>query len=439
MPYIRSAISRFLKTQPPARIIAAGFALLILCGAALLMLPFAVHPGAHVTPLDALFTATSAVCVTGLVVVDTADTFSFFGQAVIMVLIQIGGLGVASIGMGLALVTGRRISLKGRSLVREALNVESLDGMVRLVRAVLLMTLVCEGAGAVLGFPAFARDHMPLHAVWLSIFHSVASFNNAGFDALGGGTNLIPYRDDVLLNLVTDALVIVGGIGFLVILDIGHCRGNFRKMMLHTKVVLTTTAMLLFGGAALLQLTDHLGWMAAFFQSMTARTAGFSTVDLGGLSSAGLLVIMVLMFIGASPGSTGGGIKTTTFFVLMQQVRSLFSKRRMGAFHRRLPDGALAKAATITLLGLIVVAGGTFALCLLEPQTDFLRLLFEQISAYSTAGLSTGITAGLCAASKTVLIFTMYIGRVGAVSLLSLWIERPEPSARYTEEAITIG
>lgn len=172
---------------------------------------------------------------------------------------------------------------------------------------------------------------------------------------------------------------------------------------------------------------------------MTARTAGFSTVDLSGLSSAGLLVIMVLMFVGASPGSTGGGIKTTTFFVLMQQVRSIFSKRRLGAFHRRLPDGSLAKAATITLMGLIVVSCGTFALCILEPETDFLRLLFEQVSAYSTAGLSTGITAGLRAGSKAVLIFTMFIGRVGAVTLLSLWVERPEPSAHYTEEAITIG
>ena len=439
MQQLRSLIGKFLKDQPPARIIAVGFALLILLGAALLMLPFAVHPGVQLAPLDALFTATSAVCVTGLVVVDTADTFSLFGQIVIAVLIQIGGLGVASIGMGLALVAGRRISLKGRSLVREALNVESLDGMVRLVRAILLMTLICEIAGAALSFPAFASDHMPLHAVWLSIFHSIASFNNAGFDILGGGTNLIPYRDNVLLNVVTDALVIVGGIGFMVILDVGRCRGRFRKMTFHTKVVLTTTAVLLLGGTVLLQLTDHLGWLAAFFQSMTARTAGFSTVDFGTLSNAGLLVIMVLMFVGASPGSTGGGIKTTTFFVLMQQVRVIFSKRRLGAFHRRLPDGSLAKAATIMLMGLIVVEGGTFALCILEPQVDFVRLLFEQVSAYSTAGLSTGITAGLCAASRVVLIFTMFIGRVGAVTLLSLWVERPEPSARYTEENITIG
>ena len=425
---IHNAIARFLKNQPPARIIAVGFALLILLGAALLMLPFAVHPGAHVGPLDALFTATSAVCVTGLVVVDTGDTFSLFGQAVIAILIQIGGLGVASIGMGLALVAGRRISLKGRSLVREALNVESLEGMVRLVRAILLVTLICEVAGAALSFPSFARDHMPLQAVWLSIFHSIAAFNNAGFDALGGGQSLIPYQNDLLLNLVTDALVIVGGIGFMVILDVGRCRGQFRRMTFHTKVVLSTTAVLLVGGAVLLQLTDHMDWLA-----------GFSSVDLGSMSNAGLLVIMILMFIGASPGSTGGGIKTTTFFVLMQQVRSIFSKRRLGGFHRRLPDGSLSKAATIMLMGLMVVGCGTFALCVLEPQLDFGRLLFEQISAYSTAGLSTGITAELCPASRVVLILTMFIGRVGAVTLLSLWVERPAPSAQYTEENITIG
>ena len=436
---IHNAIARFLKNQPPARIIAVGFALLILLGAALLMLPFAVHPGAHVGPLDALFTATSAVCVTGLVVVDTGDTFSLFGQAVIAILIQIGGLGVASIGMGLALVAGRRISLKGRSLVREALNVESLEGMVRLVRAILLVTLICEVAGAALSFPSFARDHMPLQAVWLSIFHSIAAFNNAGFDALGGGQSLIPYQNDLLLNLVTDALVIVGGIGFMVILDVGRCRGQFRRMTFHTKVVLSTTAVLLVGGAVLLQLTDHMGWLAALFQSMTARTAGFSSVDLGSMSNAGLLVIMILMFIGASPGSTGGGIKTTTFFVLMQQVRSIFSKRRLGAFHRRLPDSSLSKAATIMLMGLMVVGGGTFALCVLEPQHSFVQLLFEQISAYSTAGLSMGITSSLHAASKAVLIATMFIGRVGAFTLLSLWVSRPEPSAKYTEEAITIG
>ena len=179
--------------------------------------------------------------------------------------------------------------------------------------------------------------------------------------------------------------------------------------------------------------------MAALFQSITTRTAGFSTIDIGAMTNAGLLVIMILMFIGASPGSTGGGIKTTTFFVLMQEVRIIFSKRRLGAFRRRLPEESLAKAATITLLGTIVVFVGTFMLCVLEPQHSFVQLLFEQISAYSTAGLSMGITPSLHAASKAVLIVTMFIGRVGAFTLLSLWVSRPEPSAKYTEEAITIG
>lgn len=279
---------------------------------------------------------------------------------------------------------------------------------------------------------------MPLQAVWLSIFHSIAAFNNAGFDALGGGQSLIPYQNDLLLNLVTDALVIVGGIGFMVILDVGRCRGQFRRMTFHTKVVLSTTAVLLVGGAVLLQLTDH-GLAGGAFQSMTARTAGFSSVDLGSISNAGLLVIMILMFIGASPGSTGGGIKTTTFFVLMQQVRSIFSKRRLGGFHRRLPDGSLSKAATIMLMGLMVVGCGTFALCVLEPQLDFGRLLFEQISAYSTAGLSTGITAELCPASRVVLILTMFIGRVGAVTLLSSGWSAPSPPPAIPKKPLRLG
>ena len=437
---IHNAIARFFEKSPPARIIAVGFALLILLGAALLMLPFAVHPGAHVGPLDALFTATSAVCVTGLVVVDTGDTFSLFGQAVIAILIQIGGLGVASIGMGLALVAGRRISLKGRSLVREALNVESLEGMVRLVRAILLMTLICEVAGAALSFPSFARDHMPLQAVWLSIFHSIAAFNNAGFDALGGGQSLIPYQNDLLLNLVTDALVIVGGIGFMVILDVGRCRGQFRRMTFHTKVVLSTTAVLLVGGAVLLQLTDHMGWLAALFQSMTARTAGFSSVDFGSISNAGLLVIMILMFIGASPGSTGGGIKTTTIFC----ADAAGAVHLLQAAARRVPP---ASAGRLAVQGRDHHADGSDGrglrhVCALRAGAAarfWPPAVLSRSRPTARRGLSTGITAELCPASRVVLILTMFIGRVGAVTLLSLWVERPEPTARYTEEAITIG
>lgn len=439
MKVISKAISHYLQKQPPARIIALGFALVILLGAAMLKLPVSIREGMAVTWVDALFTSTSAVCVTGLIAVDTADTFTPFGQAVLAGLIQVGGLGVTSIGMGLALAAGRRINFKGRSLVREALNVDSFEGMVRLVRAVLFMTLCFELAGVVCSFPVFIQDFPPLHALWVSIFHSIAAFNNSGFDILGGLRNMIPYHDNVWLNLVTCGLIIFGGIGFLVVLDVVKCRFRFRKFTLHTKVVLTTTAVLLAAGTVLLQLTDGIGWLAAFFHSTSARTAGFSTLPLGELSNAGLFVLTALMFIGASPGSTGGGIKTTTFFVLMQEVASIFTKRRPGAFHRRLPDGAMRKAATIALLGVIVVCTGTFLLCALEPDLTLMQLLFEDVSAFGTVGLSTGITPDLLDASKLILILTMYTGRVGAFTLLSIWVERPEPSAHYTEEAITIG
>lgn len=432
-------LRHFILNQPPARLIALGFASTILLGTLLLLSPLAVRPGVTVHPADALFSATSAVCVTGLLTLDTADTFTFFGQAVMAVLIQIGGLGITSIGIGLALAAGRRISLKERTMIREAMNVDSLEGMVRLMRAVIKLTLAFETIGILPAFAVFVQDYPPLKALWLSIFHSVSSFNNAGIDILGGSRSLSPYRDNVLLNLSTCLLIILGGIGFLVMLDVVKCRFRFRKFTLHSKVVLTTTAVLLAGGTLLLRLTEPISWLTAFFLSVSSRTAGFAPLDLGGLTNAGLFTIILLMFIGASPGSTGGGIKTTTFFVLMQEVRCIFSKRRPGAFRRALPANAIPKASTLALLGALVVCFTTFSLCVLQPEIPFLSLFFEAVSAYSTAGLSTGITSQLCLVSKLILIFTMYIGRVGAFTLLSIWVERPEPSARFTEESITIG
>lgn len=429
---------QFLKKQPPGRLIALGFAAVILLGSLLLLLPVSVRPDAEVTFIDALFTSTSAVCVTGLIAIDTADHFTVFGQAVVAALIQIGGLGVTSVGMGLILAAGRQVGIKGRLLIKEALNVDSFKGMVRLVKAVLMMTLCFEAAGMVLSFLVFVQDYSPLHALWISIFHSIAAFNNSGFDILGGLRNLIPYQSNVLLNLTTCGLIICGGLGFLVMLDIKRCR-SFRKLTLHSKVVLTTTAALLIIGTLLLKATEEMTWLGAFFHSVSARTAGFSTYPIGELTNAGLFTLIILMFIGASPGSTGGGIKTTTFFILMQEVRSVFSKRRPGAFHRTLPAEALSKAAVIALLSLLVVCCGTFLLCILEPGCTFIQLLFEVVSAFGTVGLSTGITPNLSVASKAVIILTMYIGRLGAFTLLSMWINREEPSVRYTEESITIG
>lgn len=429
---------RFLKKQPPGRLIALGFAAVILIGSALLMLPISIRPGVEVAYIDALFTSTSAVCVTGLIAVDAYDNFTVFGQAVLAGLIQIGGLGVTSVGVGLILAAGRRVSIKGRSLVKEALNVDSFQGMVRLIQWVLKVTLCFEGAGAVLSFLTFSQDYPLPRALWTSVFHSIAAFNNSGFDILGGMQNLIPYQSDVLLNLVTCALIIFGGLGFLVMLDIRRA-GSFRKLTFHSKVVITTTAALLAVGTLLLKATEDMTWLGAFFHSVSARTAGFSTYSMGELTNAGLFTLILLMFIGASPGSTGGGIKTTTFFALMQQVRAVFTKKKPGGFYRTLPGEAIDKAGVIALLSVVVVCVGTFLLCVLEPELDFVRLLFEEVSAFGTVGLSTGITPDLSVASKLVLIFTMYIGRLGAFTLFSLWIDRPDPSIRYTEEMITIG
>lgn len=429
---------RFLKKQPPGRLIALGFAAVILIGSVLLMLPISIRPGVEVAYIDALFTSTSAVCVTGLIAVDAYDNFTVFGQAVLAGLIQIGGLGVTSVGVGLILAAGRRVSIKGRSLVKEALNVDSFQGMVRLIQWVLKVTLCFEGAGAVLSFLTFSQDYPLPRALWTSVFHSVAAFNNSGFDILGGMQNLIPYQSDVLLNLVTCALIIFGGLGFLVMLDIRRA-GSFRKLTFHSKVVITTTAALLAVGTLLLKATEDMTWLGAFFHSVSARTAGFSTYSMGELTNAGLFTLILLMFIGASPGSTGGGIKTTTFFALMQQVRAVFTKKKPGGFHRTLPGEAIDKAGVIALLSVVVVCVGTFLLCVLEPELDFVRLLFEEVSAFGTVGLSTGITPDLSVASKLVLILTMYIGRLGAFTLFSLWIDRPDPSIRYTEEMITIG
>lgn len=426
------------KKQPPGRLIAAGFAMLILFGAVLLLLPLSVRGDAEVHFIDALFTSTSAVCVTGLIAIDVADHFTTFGQAVVAVLIQVGGLGVTSIGVGLILAARKNVGLKGRILLKEALNIEGIKGMIRLVKSILLMTLCFELMGIVLSFLVFVQDYPVLKALWISIFHSIAAFNNSGFDILGGLRNLIPYQNNILLNLTTSGLIIFGGLGFLVILDVLKKR-SFRKLTLHSKVVLTTTITLLVAGTLLLKATEDITWLGAFFQSVSARTAGFSTYPIGEFTNAGLFTLIILMFIGASPGSTGGGIKTSTFFVLSQHVRSLFTKRHISAFRRNIPSEVFSKACTISLLSLLLVCVGTFFLCVLEPEYSFVQLLFEEVSAFGTVGLSTGITPTLSVASKLILIFTMFAGRVGTFTLLTMWIDRPAPSVRYTEESVSIG
>ena len=400
-----------LKKQSPSRIIALGFGAVILTGAILLMMPFSLKKGVHLSFLNALFTSTSAVCVTGLVVVDTADSFTAIGQIIIAMLIQIGGLGIASVGVGLIIAAGKRVSIKSRLMVKEALNVDTYGGMVRLVRVVLAITLGFEAVGALISFIVFRKDYSPLHAIGISIFHSIAAFNNAGFDNLGGMHNLIPYKDNILLNITTDILVIAGGLGFLVLVDMFILKATEKNIT----------------------------WMGAFFQSMTTRTAGFSTYDIGSFSKAGLFAMCILMFIGASPGSTGGGAKTTTIFVMIQALKCMGRKKSAHAFRRSISDENISKAFMITVLYVGILCTATFLICVFEPEYDFIQLIFEVTSAFSTAGLSTGITPELGIAARILLILLMFTGRVGAFTLLSVWSKDTTPNARYSEEMISIG
>lgn len=423
----------------PARFIAIGFAATILIGSALLMLPVCVKPDVSLHYTDALYTSASAVCVTGLLTVDPGDTFTAVGQTIIAVLIQIGGLGVGAIGAGIMLATRRRMDLKSMNIVREAGNLDAGRGVTQFLSVLFKTTLVIELCGAVLSFPTFVRHYPVGKAIGISLFHAIAAFNNSGFDILGGGRNLAPFRDDIPLNLVTCALIIFGGIGFLVIGEIRTKRFAWKRYSMHAKIVLSTSAVLTVGGALLLWLTEKFSPLAALFHSVSARTAGFSTVPLGNFSEVGLLVLIVLMFIGASPGSTGGGIKTTTFFTLLVGIRSAATNRSEKAFRYSLPKEAFRKAAVISLIGLLVVLVGTLLFMLAEPTVPLADALFEVVSAFGTVGLSTGITPTLGLPAKLLSILLMYIGRLGPLTVATLWYFSHGERVRFPEGDLAIG
>ena len=427
------------RRQSSGRLIAIGFALLILLGSVILMLPWCLRNDVSLRYIDALYTSASAVCVTGLTVVDTADTFTPLGQAVVGLLIQAGGLGVATVGAGIMLAMGRRVDLKGRTVLREAMNLSGDGGVVRLLKKVLTITAAFELTGAILSFPIFAQNYPVLKAVEVSLFHSIAAFNNSGFDILGGMRNLIPYQHSLLLNLVTCGLIFFGGIGFPVMSELAEKRFRWKKLSMHTRVVLSVSSILLVAGALLIKLTEDISWLGAVFFSFSARTAGFSTYPLGGFTKSGLFVVMMLMFIGASPGSTGGGIKTTTFFAILQGIKSAATNRSEKAFHYSLPPDAFRKAVIIALMGLGIIGVGTYLLCILEPNIPFLDILFEAVSAFGTVGLSTGITPSLGTASKLLSIMIMYIGRLGPMTIATLWYFNKGEGVRYPQGNISIG
>ncbi len=430
----------------PGRIIALGFAAVILIGSGLLMLPISIQPGQEIHYIDALYTSTSAVCVTGLIAIDPGTAFTPIGRFFLAMLIQIGGLGVTTIGAGVILAMGKKIGLKGRNLIQEAGNLENGKGAIRFVKQVLLTTLTIELAGAIISFIVFIRDYPFWEAVGYSLFHTVAAFNNSGFDILGhsgqltSNNNLFVYHDNILLNLVTTGLIIFGGIGFLVIQEMRTNKFRLKKYSMHAKVVLSVTAALILSGTVLIKLTEGSeSWLGAYFHSVSARTAGFSTTNMATYSEAGLLTLTVLMFIGASPGSTGGGIKTSTFFVLLSGIYSAATNKSEKAFRYAIPKDLFRKSAIITLLALGVVILGTWLMMVMDPHVPMIDALFEITSAFGTVGLSTGITTSLSVGSKLLSIAIMYIGRLGPLTIATLWYFSKGERVSYPEGNIAIG
>lgn len=439
-----------LKWSPP-RILVSGFALIILLGAVLLSMPFASAEGQRLPFLDALFTATSATCVTGLVVVDTGTYFSVPGQVILMCLFQLGGLGFMTMATLVALALRKKISLRERLLLQEAMNQTSMEGIVRLIQRVIIYSLTIELVGAVLFAIRFAFD-MPLgRALYFGAFHAVSLFNNAGFDIFGEYRSLTKYASDPMVNLTAMLLIITGGLGFIVLSDLMEYHKK-RKLSLHSKVVLSMTGTLIAVGTIVIFIfefsnTKTLGSMnfggkilSSFFQAVTPRTAGANTLDYTALRQATMFFTIILMFIGASPGSTGGGIKTTTFTTLVGAALAMIRGREDIVFFRhRLGKDRIFKALTITLISLGLVIIVTMVLSMTEKQ-PFLFLLFEATSAFGTVGLSIGVTPELSAVGKIVIVLTMFAGRLGPLTLAYALGPRTEKELyRYPEGKITIG
>ncbi|MBO8169103.1 MAG: Trk family potassium uptake protein [Thermoanaerobacteraceae bacterium] len=439
----------------PFQLLVLGFAGVIIFGALLLTLPVASENGISTNFLDALFTATSAVCVTGLAVVDTATHWSTFGELVIMLLIQIGGWGIMTFAAFFALLVGKKIGLKERLVLKEALNKINVSGVVKLVRQILITTLIIESAGALVLAVRFLKS-MPLsQAVYYGIFHSISAFNNAGFDLFGSVTgqfsSLTAFVSDPVISLTIALLFITGGLGFSVIVALSRAT-SFKGLDLHTKMVVITTAGLLgFGFIAVLLLEwdnpatmGGLSWgkkmLAAFFQAATPRTAGFNTLDTAALTVPTQFLIIILMFIGASPGSTGGGVKTTTAASLFYYTRGiLMGNEEPTAFERRIPLEAVRKAVAVALVSFTWIMLVTMAL-LISEGAGFLVTLFETVSAFGTVGLSVGLTGKLSLFGKILIIMTMFLGRLGPLTLVFAIAQRKQKTKyRYPEDQILIG
>ncbi|MBP5158770.1 MAG: Trk family potassium uptake protein [Lachnospiraceae bacterium] len=439
MRFFRQRLSSF-------QIIIFGFLGVILVGTVLLLLPISTK-GSNASFDQALFTSTSAVCVTGLVVKDTAMYWSAFGQAVILVLIQIGGLGIITVAAFIAMISGRKISLLQRSLLQDSLSTHQLGGTVKMTGFIFKVALTAEAVGAAVMMPTFC-GRFGMHGVWMSVFHSVSAFCNAGFDIMGDQTgefsSLSGFTASPGIVIPICLLIITGGIGFLTWDDLAAHRHHFRSYRMQTKVVLVTTLILIVVPTAIFVVSEFSGKPVSeriylsIFQAVTPRTAGFNTADIASMSGVGTLVMIVLMLIGGSPGSTAGGMKTSTIAVLYANVAAVFERRKSAQlFGRRIEDGTIRNAATLFMMYLSLPMIGALIISLIE-KLPIKTCFFETVSAIGTVGLSLGITPSLSFPSHLVLILLMFLGRVGGLTLVYAAVNsyHMEPSQRPVEKII---
>lgn len=458
MGKITKKLIKVVNNMQSTQIMVIGFASVIIIGALLLNLPISTRSGESIGLLDALFTSTSAVCVTGLIVADTATYWSLFGQVVIITLIQIGGLGFMTITTLFALITKKRINLKERLLIQESLNQMDLSGLVKLTRYVLLTTFLIEGTGALMLSTVFIPQFGFLKGSWYSIFHAISAFCNAGFDLMGSVSgpfsSLTSYVNNFTITITISLLIILGGLGFPVILDIIKNK-KLSKLNIHSKLVLFTTAILIAIGMVFILVVEYnnkktlgsLGFggklLASLFQSVTTRTAGFNTIDLTMMKESTLFVMINLMLIGASPASTGGGIKTTSLATIILTVRCfILGRPDIEVFERRIGTTIVRKALGIFFIGISVAVLGTLLISLTQPQFTLLESGFEVASAFATVGLSIGGSATLSGIGKILIMMFMFMGRVGSLTifmaLLSRSTKKNQP-VRYPEGRIIVG
>ncbi|MGL5257871.1 MAG: TrkH family potassium uptake protein [Proteocatella sp.] len=437
------------KGISPAQIIVLGFLAIILLGAALLTLPISSESGETTSFIDALFTSTSAVCVTGLVVLDTGTYWSAFGKFVVLSLIQVGGLGFMTITTFGAIIVGKKIGIKNRILMKESLGQEKIQGIVNLTKNIFVGTMIVELVGALLLSTQFVPIYGIKDGIVKSIFHSISAFCNAGFDIMGNFASLTKYYDNTVINLTIMLLIIFGGLGFTVIFDCMHNR-NIKRLSLHSKLALTVTALLLFFGTVIILWLEYnnpetIGNMSVLdklkvsaFHSVSPRTAGFNTIDLAKLTDSSKFFILMLMFIGGSPASTAGGIKTTTVAVLILTMVAFVRNKDVEAYGRRINYSVVNKAMTIMVIAVFVIMTGAMFISIADPEFEFMDILFEVVSAFGTVGLTLGITTGLSGISKMILILTMFAGRVGALTIVMALAGRDKKSEYQLPEGTVI-